>query len=82
MHCILLKITCVHADNQKHQNIFFFTCPLYQDARHDLQRSFIDIQVDLNLHTILQGHPTEYENIAQIVDTFLTRNKRFSIITK
>ena len=61
---------------------FFFTFPLYQDARHYMQRSFIDIQVDLNLQTILQGHPTENENIVQIVDTFLTRSKRFSIIEK
>ena len=58
---------------------FFFTCPLYQDARHDMQRSFIDIQVDLNLQIILQGHPTENENLVQIVDTFLSRSKRFSI---
>ena len=43
-----------------------------------MQRSFIDIQVDLNL----QGHRTENENIVQIVDTFLTRSKRFSIIEK
>ena len=62
--------------------IFFFTCPLYQDARHDMQRSFIDIQVDLNLQTILQGNPTENENIFQIVDTFLTRSEPFSIIEK
>ena len=61
---------------------FFLTCPLYQDARHDMQRSFIDIQVDLNLRTILQGHPYESENIFQIVDTFLTRSKLFSIIKK
>ena len=61
---------------------FFFTCPLYQDARHDMQRSFIDIQDDLNLQTILQGNPTENENIVQIVDTFLTRSERFSIIEK
>ena len=32
-------------------------CPLYQDAVHNMQRSFIDIQVDLNLRNILQGHP-------------------------
>ena len=61
---------------------FFLTCPLYQDARHDMQRSLIDIQVDLNLQTILQGHRTENENIVQIVDIFLTRSKRFSIIEK
>ena len=30
---------------------FLFTCPFYQDARQDMQRSFIDIQVDLNLQT-------------------------------
>ena len=47
-----------------------------------MQRSFIDIQVDLNQQTILQGHPTGNENIVQIVDTFLTRSKRFSIIEK
>ena len=47
-----------------------------------MQRSFTDIQVDWNLQTILQGHPTENENIVQIVDTFLTRSKRFSIIKK
>ena len=47
-----------------------------------MQRSFIDIQVDLNLQTILQGHRTENQNIVQIVDTFLTRSKRFSIIEK
>ena len=47
-----------------------------------MQRSFIDIQVDLNLQTILQGHPTENENIVKIVDTFLTHSKRFSITTK
>ena len=61
---------------------FSFTCPLYQGARHDMQRSLIDIQVDLNLQTILRGHATENENIFQIVATFLTRSKRFSIITK
>ena len=38
-----------------------------------MQRSFIDIQVDLNLQTILQGHPTENENIIQRVDAFLAR---------
>ena len=48
---------------------FFSTCPLYQDARHDMQRSFIDIQVDFNLQTILQDHPPENENICRIVDT-------------
>ena len=47
-----------------------------------MQRSFIDIQVDLNPQTILQGHPTENENIVQIVDTFLTSSERFSIIKK
>ena len=47
-----------------------------------MQRSFIAIQVDLNLQTILQGHPTENENIIQIVDAFLARSDRFSIITK
>ena len=47
-----------------------------------MQRSFIDIQVDLNLQTILQGHPAENENIVQIVDTFLARSERFSIIKK
>ena len=47
-----------------------------------MQRSFIDIKVDLKLQTILQGRPTENENIVQIVDTFLTRSKRFSIIKK
>ena len=42
-----------------------------------MQRSFTYIQVDLNLQTILQGHPTENENIVQIVDTFLTRMNVF-----
>ena len=70
---------CACGQSEKTEH-FFFTCPLYQDARHDMQRYFIDIQVDLNLQTILQGHSTENENIVQIVDTFLTRSKRFSII--
>ena len=47
-----------------------------------MQRSLIDIQVDLHLHTSLQGQQTKNENIVQIVDTFLTRIKRFSIVTK
>ena len=42
-----------------------------------MQRSFIDIQVYLNLQTILQGHPTENENNVQIADTFLTRSNVF-----
>ena len=29
-------------------SLYYFN-QLYQDARHDMQRSFIDIQVDLNL---------------------------------
>ena len=80
MHIIENNLcACGQPETTEH---FFFTCPFYQDARHDMQRSFIDIQVDLNLQTILQGHPTENENIVQIVDTFLTRSKRFSIIKK
>ena len=67
---------CACGQSEKTEH-FFFTFPLYQDARHDMQRSFIDIQVDLNLQTISQGHSTENENIVQIVDTFLTRSKRF-----
>ena len=42
----------------------------------------MDIQVDFNLQTILQGNPTEKKNIVKIVDTFLTGSKRFSIIPK
>ena len=80
MHIIENNLcACGQPETTEH---FFFTCPLYQDTRHDMQRSFIDIQVDLNLQTILQGHPTENENIVQIVDTFLTRSKRFSITVK
>ena len=47
-----------------------------------MQRSFIDIPVDLNPHTIWQGYPTENEKIVEIVDTLLTRSKRLSINTK
>ena len=71
----------MHADNQKQQNIFSLLVHFIK-MPDTMQRSFIDIQVDLNLQTILQGHPTENENIVQIVKTFLTRSKRFSIIKK
>ena len=64
--------TCGQPETSEH---VFFTCQIYQDARHDMQRSFIDIQVDLNLQTILQDHPPENDNIVQIADTLLTRSK-------
>ena len=80
MHIIENNLcACGQPETAEH---FLFTCPFYQDARHDMQRSFSDIQVDLNLQAFLKGHSTENENIVQIVDTFLTRSKGFSIITK
>ena len=49
MHIIEINLcACGQPETSKH---LFFTCPLYQDARHDMQRSFIDIQVELNVHT-------------------------------
>ena len=63
--CILPKIPCVHADNQKHQNIF--SLPVH----------FIKMPDTI----CRGRSSTYRLNIVQIVDTSLTRRKSFPVIT-
>ena len=46
---IIKNILC--ACGQPETSEHLFTCLLDQDSSHDMQRSFIDIQIDLNYFT-------------------------------
>ena len=84
MHIIENNL-CACGQPETSEHFLFHTWQLYQDARHDMQRSLTYIpciQADLNLQTILQGHPAENLNIVQFGNTFLTRSKRFFLLSQ